>query len=84
MAKKQQPPQAKRVNRPQAANQVVAELKPHAKTTMGELATNADQLVVASGGKSNLRATAHQLPPRARNGRSVGRGQTHAADGHHG
>jgi len=59
MAKKASQPEAKRVNRPQAANQVVAELKPRAKTTLGELAANADQLVVASGGKSNLRATAH-------------------------
>lgn len=54
MAKQQQEQVEKvhRINRSQAANRVVAELD--GRTTLGELAKQADGLVVAAGAKTNV------------------------------
>lgn len=48
-----------RINRAAAANQVVAAMT--GKTTLGQLAEKADALVVEGSGKSNVRASAHNV-----------------------
>jgi hypothetical protein len=52
-------PKVKRVNRSEAANQVLSEF--NGRATLTELAEKANQLVVASGGTSNPKDTAHYL-----------------------
>ena len=52
-------PKVEKVNRVQAANRVVAELK--GKTTLTELAAKADALVVAGGGKSKPGTSAYHV-----------------------
>ncbi|NLF72083.1 MAG: hypothetical protein GX575_23880 [Candidatus Anammoximicrobium sp.] len=53
MAKQVEKPKVERVSRQKAADRVVAELKRGSKTTLAELAKKAEQLVAASGGKTN-------------------------------
>ena len=48
-----------KVNRPVAANRVVAEFK--GKTTLAALGEKADALVVAGGGKSNVGDSAYHV-----------------------
>jgi hypothetical protein len=52
-------PKVKRINRSEAANQVLSEFS--GKATLTELAEKANQLVVASGGKANVKETAFCL-----------------------
>lgn len=56
MAKKQT---TEKITRPSAVNRVIGELS--GKSTLGELAKAADDMVVAGGGDSNVKATAHYL-----------------------
>lgn len=57
MAKQKEEQKPVRINRNVAANQVVAGIS--GKTTLGELATKADELFVQRGGKSDPKAAAN-------------------------
>ena len=64
MAKQVQEPKVakvEKVNRQQAANRVVAEMKPGERTTLGELAGKADALVVAGGGEAKPKETSWHI-----------------------
>jgi hypothetical protein len=52
-------PKPKRINWSDAANRVLSELS--GKATLTELAEKANQLVVASGGKSNVKDSAYYV-----------------------
>ncbi len=52
-------PKPKRINRSDAANRVLTELS--GKSTLTEMAAKADQLVVASGGKTNVKDAAYYV-----------------------
>lgn len=56
---KQDQSAARKLTRAQAANQVIAAVK--GRTTLGELAAEADALVVAAGGTSKLPASKHHV-----------------------
>ena len=52
-------PKVERITRQQAANRVITEIK--GKTTLGELAKQADDLFISGGGKTRIRAAMHTV-----------------------
>ena len=58
-AVEKQEPKVKRINRAQAANQMLAALS--GKATLSELAEQADALYVEHGGESKLKAAAYHM-----------------------
>ncbi len=58
-SEKEKAPKVKRLNWRQVANQTVASVS--GKTSLGELAKEADDLFTEHGGKSNIKSAAHSV-----------------------